>query len=157
MIYMRGQARDYDAWAEATGDDTWKWANALDDFRRHEDHYRLDAGADPQTGHNARFSDLHGHGHELRVEKQRLRWDILDAFADAMVEAGVPRTDDFKRRRQRGRRLFRSDAEEGMAVECRQGVPATDPEPAQPDGTHRRHVDRLLVEKQQTADPAARA
>ena len=95
MIYMRGQARDYDAWAEATGDPSWTWANSLDDFKRHESHYRLDGGADPETGHNSRFSDLHGRDGELRVEKQRLRWDILDSFAEAMVEAGFPKTSDF--------------------------------------------------------------
>jgi choline dehydrogenase len=31
------------------------------------------------------------------VERQRLRWDILDAFAQAAQEAGIPRTDDFNR------------------------------------------------------------
>ncbi|PWV98845.1 choline dehydrogenase [Hoeflea marina] len=95
MIYMRGQARDYDNWAAITGDDAWSWANVLPAFKAHEDHYRLDAGADPQTGGNGRFSDMHGHGGEWRIEKQRLRWDILEAFADAAVQAGVPRTADF--------------------------------------------------------------
>eukprot|EP01042_Synura_sphagnicola_P015961 gene15961-20221_t len=42
MIYMRGQARDYDQWAELTGDASWRWDNALPYFRRHEDHWRLD-------------------------------------------------------------------------------------------------------------------
>ncbi|WP_294926673.1 GMC family oxidoreductase N-terminal domain-containing protein [uncultured Paracoccus sp.] len=95
MIYMRGQARDYDGWAEATGDTAWNWQNSLPDFKAHEDHYRLDGGADPATGGNSRFSDLHGHGGEWRVEKQRLRWDVLDDFAEAMVQAGIPRSDDF--------------------------------------------------------------
>ncbi len=95
MIYMRGQARDYDGWARLTGDDAWSWANALPDFMAHEDHFRLDGGADPATGANSRFSDLHGHGGEWRVEKQRLRWAILDDVAEAMVEAGFDRTDDF--------------------------------------------------------------
>src|SRR5882724_648595 len=39
MIYMRGQSRDYDQWAQFTGDDTWCWANVLPAFMRHEDHY----------------------------------------------------------------------------------------------------------------------
>ncbi len=95
MIYMRGQARDYDAWAAITGEPDWSWERALPDFKAHEDHYRLDAGADPATGGNSRFSDLHGHGGEWRVETQRLRWDILEAFAQAAVEAGVPRAEDF--------------------------------------------------------------
>ncbi|MCI5074771.1 GMC family oxidoreductase N-terminal domain-containing protein [Oricola sp.] len=95
MIYMRGQARDYDGWAEITGDDSWNWENALPYFMAHEDHYRLDDGADPVTGDNSLFSDMHGRGGEWRVEKQRLRWDVLEAFADAAEEAGIARTDDF--------------------------------------------------------------
>jgi choline dehydrogenase len=95
MIYMRGQARDYDKWAELSGDDAWNWENSLSDFMAHEDHHKLDDGADPATGDNSRFSDLHGHGGEWRIEKQRLRWDVLDSFADAAAEAGVEKTDDF--------------------------------------------------------------
>ncbi|WLS05430.1 GMC family oxidoreductase [Shinella oryzae] len=95
MIYMRGQARDFDGWAAMTGDDAWSWQNCLPDFKAHEDHYRLDNGADPKTGDNSRFSDMHGHGGEWRIEKQRLKWDILESFAEAAVEAGIPRSDDF--------------------------------------------------------------
>ncbi|MBW9063053.1 GMC family oxidoreductase N-terminal domain-containing protein [Rhizobium herbae] len=95
MIYMRGQARDFDGWAATTGDDAWSWQNCLPDFKAHEDHYRLDNGADPKTGGNSRFSDMHGHGGEWRIEKQRLKWDILETFAEAAVEAGIPRSDDF--------------------------------------------------------------
>ncbi|AOS81371.1 MULTISPECIES: GMC family oxidoreductase [Hydrogenophaga] len=94
MIYMRGQRRDYEHWAEATGDDAWRWDACLPDFTAHEDHYRLDAAHDPA------FAALHGNGRrgstgEWRVEKQRLRWDILDAFAAAAQQAGVPATPDF--------------------------------------------------------------
>jgi choline dehydrogenase len=95
MIYMRGQSRDYDNWAEITGDDDWTWKNALPDFKAHEDHYKLDGGADPRTGGNSRFSDLHGGEGELRIEKQRLRWDVLEDFASAATEAGIEPTDDF--------------------------------------------------------------
>ena len=95
MIYMRGQARDYDAWAKLTGDDAWTWENSLPDFKAHEDHHKLDNGANPKTGDNSRFSDLHGHGGEWRVEKQRLRWDVLESFAEAATEMGVERTEDF--------------------------------------------------------------
>ena len=79
MIYMRGQARDYDQWAKLTGDDTWSWNQALPYFKRHEDHYK---GSDA----------LHGAGGEWRIEKQRLRWDILDAFSQAAQQAGIPAT-----------------------------------------------------------------
>ncbi|MDB2501476.1 GMC family oxidoreductase N-terminal domain-containing protein [Planktomarina temperata] len=95
MIYMRGQARDYDAWAKITGDESWSWQNVLADFKAHESHYRLDQGANPITGNNSRFSDMHGSGGEWRVEKQRLSWDVLDSFADAAEQAGIEKIDDF--------------------------------------------------------------
>ncbi len=93
MLYIRGQARDYDGWAELTGDDAWRWENCLPDFIKHEDHHRLDAGGDADAAHR----DFHGHGGEWRVEKQRLKWQVLDDFATAAVEAGIPRTRDFNR------------------------------------------------------------
>ncbi|MDW7747383.1 GMC family oxidoreductase [Halomonas sp.] len=93
MLYIRGQSRDYDGWAEATGDEAWRWENCLPDFMRHEDHHRLDAGGDADAAHR----DFHGHGGEWRVEKQRLKWQVLDDFATAAVEAGIPRTRDFNR------------------------------------------------------------
>ena len=108
MIYMRGQARDYDQWARLTGDGAWSWNNVLPYFKLHEDHYR---GAN--TAHGARgvapelmsdastpYRKLMRHriaGGEWRVEKQRLRWDVLDAFAQAAQQAGIPVTDDFNR------------------------------------------------------------
>lgn len=95
MIYMRGQARDYDNWANLTGEEAWNWENSLADFKSHEDHYKLDDGADPVTGDNSRFSDMHGHGGEWRIEKQRLRWDVLDSFSDAAEQTGIKKTDDF--------------------------------------------------------------
>ncbi|KFI25358.1 choline dehydrogenase [Haematobacter missouriensis] len=81
MIYMRGQAADYDHWRQL-GCTGWGWDDVLPVFRRQEDFYK---GA----------SDLHGAGGEWRVEKARVRWKVLDAFLDAAVEAGIPRTDDF--------------------------------------------------------------
>ncbi|MDM0117404.1 GMC family oxidoreductase N-terminal domain-containing protein [Variovorax sp. J22R133] len=100
MIYMRGQARDYEQWAQLTGDDEWRWDNVLPAFRQHEDHYR---GAD----------DMHGAGGEWRVEKQRLRWDILDAFAEAATQAGVPHTIDFNRGSNEGVGYFEVNQKNG--------------------------------------------
>ena len=91
MIYMRGQARDYDGWAEATSDPAWRWDQSLAFFKKHESHWRLDDDAKASDA----FKSLHGHGGEWRVEKQRLRWDILDAFAQAATQAGIPATEDF--------------------------------------------------------------
>jgi len=100
MIYMRGQARDYDLWAEVAGDARWRWDNVLPYFMRHEDHYK---GGDA----------LHGAGGEWRVDKQRLRWDVLDAFAQAAVQAGIPATDDFNRGSNEGVGYFEVNQKDG--------------------------------------------
>ena len=100
MIYMRGQARDYDGWAKITGDANWTWDNCLPAFKKHEDYYK---GADA----------AHGAGGEWRVERQRLRWDILDAFAQAAQEAGVPHTEDFNRGDNEGVGYFQVNQKAG--------------------------------------------
>ncbi|MGM9487799.1 GMC family oxidoreductase [Ideonella sp. YS5] len=94
MIYMRGQARDYDGWAAEVGDANWRWEHCLPHFKRHEDHWR---GEDAM--HGAPGFDRTGAraGGEWRVERQRLRWDVLDAFAAAAQQAGIPPTADFNR------------------------------------------------------------
>ncbi len=58
MIYMRGQARDYERWADLTGDDAWRWDSALASFKQHENHYKLDASHGPVSDD---FKRLHGH------------------------------------------------------------------------------------------------
>lgn len=106
MIYMRGQARDYDQWASLTGDDAWSWRNSLPYFMLHEDHYKGASathgarGVAPELMRDAAdpYRKVLRHrnaGGEWRVEKQRLRWDVLDAFAQAAQQAGIPATDDF--------------------------------------------------------------
>jgi choline dehydrogenase len=100
MIYMRGQSRDYEQWAQLTGDDSWRWQNVLPLFRQHEDYYK---GAD----------ELHGAGGEWRIEKQRLRWDVLDAFAQAAVESGIPASTDFNRGSNEGVGYFEVNQKSG--------------------------------------------
>lgn len=97
MIYMRGQARDYDSWAEQTGDNRWAWDQCLPDFKAHESHYRLDADSDLSGTDRDTYQTLHGHGGEWRVEKQRLSWEILGSFTEAAVQAGIEKTDDFNK------------------------------------------------------------
>ena len=84
MIYMRGQRQDYENWAALSGDPAWGWEQVLPVFKRSEDYHR---GAD----------EYHGAGGEWRVEPQRLRWDILEAFAAAAEQEGIPRVQDFNR------------------------------------------------------------
>ncbi|GAB3775904.1 GMC family oxidoreductase N-terminal domain-containing protein [Ramlibacter monticola] len=100
MIYMRGQARDYDGWAQRLGDQNWSWEHCLPHFKQHEDYYK---GPDA----------MHGSGGEWRVEKQRLRWDVLDAFAKAAQQAGIPHSEDFNRGNNEGVGYFQVNQKNG--------------------------------------------
>ncbi|MEX0758336.1 MAG: GMC family oxidoreductase N-terminal domain-containing protein, partial [Tistlia sp.] len=99
MIYMRGQARDYDLWRQM-GNAGWAWDDVLPYFKRSEDHYK---------GETA----LHGAGGEWRVEKQRLRWEILEAFREAAIAVGIPPTEDFNGGDNEGVGLFEVNQRRG--------------------------------------------
>ena len=101
MLYLRGQARDYDEWARLTGDSAWGWNSVLPVFRNSEDYFH---GADA----------AHGAGGEWRVEPQRLSWDILKNYREAMVQAGIPRTDDFNRGDNEGCGFFKVNQKRGV-------------------------------------------
>ena len=125
MIYMRGQARDYDGWAELTGDSDWSWEQSLPHFMLHEDHYK---GGDALHGARGAAPTLmqdksqpyqkvlrhRNAGGEWRVEKQRLRWDILDAFAEAASQAGIRQTEDFNRGDNEGVGYFEVNQKNGL-------------------------------------------
>ncbi len=100
MIYMRGQARDYDQWRQL-GNAGWSWEDVLPYFKRSQDQVR---GAD----------EMHGAGGEVRVEEQRLSWEILDAFRDAAAETGIPKTDDFNRGNNEGCGYFQVTQRRGI-------------------------------------------
>ncbi len=101
MLYLRGQARDYDEWAMITGDSGWAWQHVLPKFIQVEDHWR---GGD----------EKHGEGGELRVDTPRTSWEILDAFRDAAVENGVPLTQDFNRGDNEGISRFDVTQKDGV-------------------------------------------
>jgi choline dehydrogenase len=101
MIYMRGQSQDYDEWASLTGDDRWSWQKVLPVFLKSEDHH---GGA----------NEFHGAGGEWRVEKQRLRWEILDAFRDAAAQTGIPTISDFNRGDNEGCAYFEVNQKNGF-------------------------------------------
>ncbi|MDP1742801.1 GMC family oxidoreductase [Polaromonas sp.] len=124
MIYMRGQARDYDQWAQLTGDDAWRWDNALPHFMLHEDHYKGASALHGARGTAPALMQDQGvpyqktlrhrnSGGEWRVDKQRLRWDILDAFSAAAQQAGIPATDDFNRGDNEGVGYFEVNQKNG--------------------------------------------
>jgi choline dehydrogenase-like flavoprotein len=100
MIYMRGQARDYDQWRQL-GNVGWAWDDVLPFFKRSEDQVR---GAD----------DMHGAGGELRVEEMRLSWEILDAFRAAAAEIGITPIDDFNRGDNAGCGYFQVNQRRGV-------------------------------------------
>ena len=150
MIYMRGQARDYDQWAQLTGDDEWRWDNVLPAFRRHEDHWRLDQ----PEGVNENFRRLHGNKAtgstgEWRVEKQRLRWDVLDAFAHAAQQAGIPATDDFNSGNNEGVGYFEVNQKKGWRWNTAKAFlrPTCYGRPNFEMWTHA-HATRLIIETQ---------
>ncbi len=99
MLYLRGQAADYDHWRQL-GNPGWGWDDVLPWFKKSEDY---GPGAD----------EMHGAGGEWRVEKQRLKWDILEAFKAAAVEAGLPETDDFNRGDNEGVGYFKVNQKAG--------------------------------------------
>ncbi|MCP1610852.1 choline dehydrogenase-like flavoprotein [Azospirillum lipoferum] len=99
MIYMRGQAQDYDGWRDL-GNEGWGWNDVLPYFRKSEDYH---AGA----------CEMHGSGGEWRVEEQRLSWEILDAFRDAAEAAGIPKVEDFNRGDNEGSSYFRVNQKRG--------------------------------------------
>lgn len=101
MLYLRGQARDYDEWAQLTGDAGWSWPQVLPVFMQSEDYWR---GAD----------EKHGAGGELRVETPRVQWDIIDAFKNAAVERGIPATEDFNRGNNEGVSRFEVTQKSGV-------------------------------------------
>jgi choline dehydrogenase-like flavoprotein len=100
MIYMRGQARDYDTWRQL-GNTGWSWDEVLPYFKRSEDHYQ---GGD----------EHHGGDGEWRVEEQRLSWDILGAFRQAAAEVGIPPTEDFNRGDNEGCGYFQVNQRKGV-------------------------------------------
>ena len=136
MIYMRGQARDYDGWAQITGDANWTWNRCLPCFKKHEDYYK---GADA----------VHGEGGEWRVERQRLRWDILDAFAQAAQQAGIPQSEDFNRGNNEGVGYFQVNQKNGWRWNTAKAFlrPICYGRPNFEMWTHA-HVSRLIIEAQ---------
>ena len=124
MIYMRGQSRDYDQWAQLLDDPSWGWSESLPYFLLHEDHH---GGANAHHGARgvapALMQDestsyrklLRGRnaGGEWRIEQPRVRWDILDAFSQAAQQAGVPATPDFNRGNNEGVAYFEVNQKSG--------------------------------------------
>lgn len=100
MIYMRGQAADYDGWRQM-GNTGWGWDDVLPYFLKSEDHH-------------GGVSALHGSGGEWRVEKQRLTWDILRAVQEGAKEFGIIPRADFNDGNNEGSGFFEVNQRKGL-------------------------------------------
>jgi choline dehydrogenase len=107
MIYMRGQAADYDGWRQL-GLAGWGWNDVLPYFLRHEDHM-----APPNRFHRA--------GGEWRVEYPRIRWEILDAIREAAAAAGIPAIEDFNTGDNEGSSYFQVNQKRGRRWSAARG------------------------------------
>jgi choline dehydrogenase len=100
MIYMRGQAADYDHWRQL-GNRGWGWDDVLPYFIKSQDN-------------DGPVDSAHGRGGEWHVEDMRLTWKVLDLFREAAAEAGIPPTDDFNRGDNTGVGYFKVNQRRGM-------------------------------------------
>jgi choline dehydrogenase-like flavoprotein len=133
MIYMRGQARDYDLWRQL-GCTGWGWDDVLPFFKKSEDFYK---GA----------GDMHGSGGEWRVEKARVRWAVLDAFQQAAGEAGIPEIEDFNRGDNEGSSYF--DVNQRSGIRWNTAKAFLRPARGRPNLTvlTKAHARRLIIEE----------
>ena len=106
MIYMRGQAADYDNWRQL-GLPGWGWDDVLPFFHKHQDHVRPD--------------EHHRGGGEWRVDDPRMRWEILDAIIAACEAAGIARTPDFNRGDNAGVAYFQVNQKNGRRWSAARG------------------------------------
>ncbi|MEI7803830.1 MAG: GMC family oxidoreductase N-terminal domain-containing protein, partial [Hyphomicrobiales bacterium] len=107
MIYMRGQAGDYDYWRQL-GLPGWSWDDVLPFFKKHEDSFLGDG-------------EHHATGGEWRVEHPRVRWDIIDAFREAAAQAGINKIDDFNRGDNEGSCYFHVNQKRGRRWSAARG------------------------------------
>ena len=107
MIYMRGQAADYDGWRQL-GLSGWGWDDVLPLFQAQEDHI-----APP--------SEHHRSGGEWRVEHPRMRWTVLDAFAQAAALEGVAAVPDFNGGDNAGSGYFQVNQKAGVRWSAARG------------------------------------
>jgi choline dehydrogenase len=107
MVYMRGQAGDYDHWRQL-GLPGWSWDDVRPYFRKQLDHF-----LGP--------SEHHGAGGEWRVEFPRTRWDIIDAWRDAAEQYGIPKVADFNTGDNEGSCYFHVNQKHGRRWSAARG------------------------------------
>ena len=99
LLYVRGQAADYDNWAQA-GCTGWSHSDVLPYFRRAEGNERLK-------------DDLHGTDGPLNVSDITEHHPVSDAVIAAGMEAGLPFNDDVNGASQDGISYFQLTVKNG--------------------------------------------
>lgn len=89
MIWIRGNARDYDSWSELDGLQDWSYAHCLPYFKRLEE--RLIGG-----------DDYRGDEGPLKITTPECENPLFGAFFNSVQEAGYPLTDDVNGYQQEG-------------------------------------------------------
>ena len=107
MLAVRGQAADYDHWRQL-GLSGWGWDDVLPHFARIDNSFLGD-------------SEHHSTKGELRVAAPRVRWDILDAVADAAAEMGIPKLGDFNTGDNEGVSYFHVNQKNGRRWSAARG------------------------------------
>jgi choline dehydrogenase len=99
MCYIRGNARDYDEWAEL-GAEGWQWDKVLPYFKRSE-------------GNERGGSELHGGDGPLGVSDPRHKNPLSEVFLEAAAQAGYSPTEDFNGARQDGFGWYQTTTRDG--------------------------------------------
>ncbi len=132
MIYMRGQARDYDHWRQL-GNTGWGWDDVLPYFKKSEDQAAIP------------IDEFHGEGGEWRVENVRVKWEIMDAFRDAAEQAGIPKVDDFNKGNNEGCGYFHVNQRSGLRWNTAKGFLTPAKDRANLEIVTRAHVKKLRL------------
>lgn len=130
LIYIRGQAEDYDHWRQL-GCIGWSFADVLPHFRAAEDNER---GADA----------LHGKGGPLGVSDLRDRNPISAAFIEAAKQLGFPENPDFNGPDQEGAGWYQVTVRNGLR--CSAAKAYLTPKPANLDILTEAPARRLVIE-----------
>ncbi|HEX6713616.1 MAG TPA: GMC family oxidoreductase N-terminal domain-containing protein, partial [Thermoleophilaceae bacterium] len=132
MVYIRGNAADYDGWRDA-GCDGWSYEDLLPYFRRSEDNERGE-------------SYYHGAGGPLTVREGRHPNPMMDAVVEAGIQAGLAANDDFNAAAQDGMGHYQVTQRDGRR--CSTSVAFLHPAMARPNLTVECgvHVERVVFD-----------
>ena len=119
MLYIRGQAADYDSWAQR-GNPGWSYDDVLPYFIRAEHQERL-VQPEKYAQRDQFDSEYHGTGGPLNVADIRERYEALDMLCEAAQSCGYPYNTDFNGASQHGFGYYQVTQKGGMRCSTRRG------------------------------------